>query len=492
MTKSISEIGRSPFLYRTRYLAAILYTIISIWALSACTNNSGLTLETTSVDVPTVEISYTPDSVAAGSGFTDPEHGTTYVTEPIAQPTQTPPPTPTVVPTETPVPTAIPTAIATAVPTVIPTAVPSATVAVLPTMAAIEGSPVETSTPTPDVVTPIPQPTPELTLPTTEPTVTPIPAATTEPAPTNTDNTKQTDSDVEIQPTPSRSPSGDSTHLNPAYAGEVKAVRLENGLVLPVRNAFPGGWQVVTPCFNVASVEKIAQGISGDIDILIDPGHGGSETGAVGPNGLVEADINYDVAVILEELLRRDGYNVMLTRYSDSRIAIQTRADLANALNPKIFVSIHHNGGPTKPFADIGTEIFTQHNNSNSSRLGALIFEEITAEFANVDIDWVGNKIANGSAWRLNKRGTDLYGILRRTPSLVTVLTEAMYLTNPAEAKLLSQPETPYREAQAIARAINRYFKTEDQGSGTIDGFVFKGSLGSGGGTDGCQDPDLD
>ena len=58
-----------------------------------------------------------------------------------------------------------------------------------------------------------------------------------------------------------------------------------------------------------------------------------------------------------------------------------------------------------------------------------------------------------------------------------------------AEAALLAQPETAVREARALAQAIDRYFTTDDPGSGFTTGVVFQGDLGNGGGTEGCVDP---
>ena len=113
------------------------------------------------------------------------------------------------------------------------------------------------------------------------------------------------------------------------------------------------------------------------------------------------------------------------------------------------------------------------------------------AEFADVDIDWVGTD-ALGVSWRINERGTDLYGILRRTPDLVTVLTEAMYMNTAPEAEFLATDEAIDREADALFRGIERYFTTDAPGSGFIDGLVFRGDLGTGGGTDGCVDPEYE
>ena len=103
----------------------------------------------------------------------------------------------------------------------------------------------------------------------------------------------------------------------------------------------------------------------------------------------------------------------------------------------------------------------------------------------------MGNVGTFGVAWRQNDEGTDLYGVLRRTPDIVSVLTEAMFISTEAEADLLAQPDVLEIEAQALADALDRWFDTEDPGSGYVDGVVFEDDLGNGGGSQGCVDIDF-
>ncbi len=302
-----------------------------------------------------------------------------------------------------------------------------------------------------------------------------MPAPTAEPTP------EPTVPAPTAEPTPTPEPTAESTP--PA---DVRAVRSETGVMLTVRSEGPP-WDVVTPCYNIATISE-GLALTGPVDVLIDPGHGGEETGAVGPNGLREADVNLLVAEALRLRLLDAGYSVLLTRYSDHRMAIQARTDLAKALEPRVFISIHHNGGFPDPVDQPGTEVFVQYGDDESRRLGGLLWEEMQAEFDDLDIPWVGTD-ALGVSWRQNESGTDLYGILRRTPDLVTVLTEAMYMTTAAEAEFLATEQGVEREADALFRGLVRWFDTASDGSGHIDGLVFRGDLGTGGGTEGCVDP---
>jgi N-acetylmuramoyl-L-alanine amidase len=75
--------------------------------------------------------------------------------------------------------------------------------------------------------------------------------------------------------------------------------------------------------------------------VVIDPGHGGTDTGARGANGLVEKDVVLQVGKILRAELERIGYRVVMTRNDDSNPSYEDRAALANAYRDAVFVSLH-------------------------------------------------------------------------------------------------------------------------------------------------------
>lgn len=448
-------------------LATRLVTLVVVTAVLLVVGSGCMATATESVDATQDLATSTP---------------TATTTEPAATPTLTA--VPTVEPTAAPEPTLTPTAVPTTVPTTGPTLTPTAVPSAIPTTG-------PTATPAP-TLTPTVVPT---AVPTTGPTATasasttPLvpPSGTVGPiTPDPTAGAGQTLGDL-----PTEAPAPDENALAPVeWNGTTRALLTESGAVLTVRGGGPGGWDVVTPCFELATVAS-GRPISGTVDVLIDPGHGGNETGAVGANGLRESDLNLDVSLRLVQRLESLGYRTELTRHSDHRMAIQARTELANALAPSLFISIHHNGGYPGAFDRPGTEVFYQQGDAESQRLGGLVFEEIQAAFADIDIDWVANNTF-GVSWRANRGGTDLYGILRRTPDLVTVLTEAMFLTNPPEAELLERSDIRDLEADALAAAIDRWFVGSDGGTGYIEGLVFQGDLGPGGGTGGCVDPPLE
>lgn len=273
-------------------------------------------------------------------------------------------------------------------------------------------------------------------------------------------------------------------------ADSAVALQTASGIVVPIRGGRPGAWLVGTPCFEEA---EVATGeLLGSVRVMIDPGHGGAdEPGAVGPNGLTEADLNLDVAERVVELLVAAGISTGLTRTADYRMAIVARAELVLARQPEIFISIHHNGGPVTVSDTPGTEIFHQIGSDESERLGGLIFDEITTALSPFADRWAASEF-QGVLARQNRDGEDLYGVLRRTTDVVSVLTEALYLSEPTEATLLAESDVVQAEAAAIARAVVRYLESDDEGGGHLDDHTFTGRLGGGGGTAGCVDPPLD
>ena len=115
------------------------------------------------------------------------------------------------------------------------------------------------------------------------------------------------------------------------------------GIALPILGGEAGAWIVRTPCGKQATI-GVGQTID-SVDIVLDAGHGGREPGSVGDNGLVEKELNLAVTLLVADHLRADGYSVLLTRSSDVRIPLLSRAEIARSVRPKAFVSIHHNGG---------------------------------------------------------------------------------------------------------------------------------------------------
>jgi N-acetylmuramoyl-L-alanine amidase len=278
----------------------------------------------------------------------------------------------------------------------------------------------------------------------------------------------------------------------PLEDGTADVLATPKGFILPIVGGGPGAWQVMTPCAETAIVT--AGTTIGGATVVLDPGHGGEETGAVGANDLAERDLNLAVAERTKAALEREGATVVLTRTGDYRIALATRAEIAQRLEPPVFISIHHNGGHDEERTTPGTEVFFQIASPESKRLAGMLYEELYAFFdslPNTSDTWYADRDA-GAKYRLSDGGGDYYGILRRTNGVTGVLSEAAFLSNPVEAALLAQADVQQGEAEAITRAVRRFMLGDDQGSGFTEPYARTEPAGPGGGTSGCVDPPLE
>jgi len=265
----------------------------------------------------------------------------------------------------------------------------------------------------------------------------------------------------------------------------------DTGWIVPILSPLPGGaHRVFTPCGRQADIG--GGRVIHEADFVIDPGHGGREPGAVGQGGLQEKDLNLDVSRKIRDVLVEAGYSVVMTRETDVRVPIVTRAEIGHALDPIAFMSVHFNAGTDAPSSFPGTEMYHQIDNPDSKRLAGLLYEETRAVLDQYDIAWVALGDA-GTTFRPNRSGGDYYGVLRRPAPITSVLLEFAYLSNPAEEELVSQPEVQDQLAGAVLAAVERFLGTNDPGSGFIDDPIFRGYGPSGAGrTDDCVDPSLE
>jgi len=202
--------------------------------------------------------------------------------------------------------------------------------------------------------------------------------------------------------------------------------------------------------------------------IVLDPGHGGPESGATGPTGLRESAVNLDVAQRVRTDLR--GPRVFVTRSGDYLASLAFRAAVANSLHADAFVSIHNNAQPDGASAKPGTETYYQFRSGRSKRLAGLTYEELLPVLARLKVKWVSDKDA-GAKYRTNAAGLDFYGVLRHSLE-PAVITESLYISNAPEEALLRQAAVREIIAQALSRAITRYLTTTDPGSGFVKPLV--------------------
>ena len=174
--------------------------------------------------------------------------------------------------------------------------------------------------------------------------------------------------------------------------------------------------------------------------IMIDPGHGGEDTGARGRQ-LLEKDVNLDVAGRIIQGLLGEDCPVMLTRDDDVFVDLFDRPRLAQELDVDAFVSIHCNAMP-KPDTNWGTE--TYYYTPQSKILAVIIHQQLLKALGRKD---------NGV-----RRAR--FVVIRET-EIPSVLVELMYLNHREEEELLAQPEVRAAAAEAIIRGLRQYYEGE-------------------------------
>jgi len=282
-----------------------------------------------------------------------------------------------------------------------------------------------------------------------------------------------------------------------ASPGGAVIQRIRAGVAMAV-DATDRGWaHVVTPCENRLWVKMTDGHIEKTADIVIDAGHGGPESGAVGPGGLKEKDLNLAVAQMTVEALAAEGVTAALARTGDYRQTLGSRVAVATAMHPKAFISIHHNAEPDEHRATPGTETYYQtgkdvpaERKAASKRLAGLIYEEVFKALSAYQADWVADRDA-GAKYRLGDSGNDYYGVLRISAigGVVGSLAELAFVSNPPEEALLMRDDVRRAEAAAVARGIVRFLRTNDPGSGFTIPYPRTEPAGGGGGPEGCVDP---
>jgi N-acetylmuramoyl-L-alanine amidase len=218
--------------------------------------------------------------------------------------------------------------------------------------------------------------------------------------------------------------------------------------------------------------------------VVIDPGHGGVDPGAIGVSGIYEKYITYSMAKELQQQLEKTGhYRVHLTRDRDVFIPLRERTAIARQLNADLFISLH---ADVVKDPDIrGLSVYTLSQNASDAEAQALADKENksdliagidlsreSSDVTNILIDLAQRETMNRSAGFASSivdelgRDTALLANTHRfagfavlkSPDVPAVLIEMGYLSNTIDEKNLRQPEYRAKLAHAISRAVERYF----------------------------------
>ncbi|MCL4385349.1 MAG: DUF4214 domain-containing protein [Cyanobacteria bacterium] len=198
---------------------------------------------------------------------------------------------------------------------------------------------------------------------------------------------------------------------------------------------------ILTASFFISDIKSIFADDNSKILICIDPGHGGNDFGSIGPTGLREKDVDFDIAVKLKDKLTGAGFKVILTRESDIYKSLDERTNFANSNNANLFIGVHNNSftfpGPN------GTETYYCDQSPATSNFLANYINAKTIE--QIGTFNRGVKTAN-------------FVVLKNT-KMISALIEGAFMSNPTEEAKLKDPNFRDRIATGIYNGIIEYLK---------------------------------
>jgi N-acetylmuramoyl-L-alanine amidase len=218
--------------------------------------------------------------------------------------------------------------------------------------------------------------------------------------------------------------------------------------------------------------------------IVIDPGHGGYDTGTIGPTGLMEKDLCLDVALRLGKIIRQrlPGAEVTYTREDDTFVPLENRTAIANQANADLFISIHANSSHNHKARGVETyylnfsgsedamEVAARENALSQSSIHEL--QDLVKKIARNEKIEESRELAADIQESLSKRLQRLTRTLkdrgvRKAPFVVliganmpSVLSEISFLSNPADEQMLKKPEHRQRVAEGLYHGVESYLQS--------------------------------
>jgi N-acetylmuramoyl-L-alanine amidase len=218
--------------------------------------------------------------------------------------------------------------------------------------------------------------------------------------------------------------------------------------------------------------------------IVIDAGHGGHDTGTVGPTGLMEKDLCLDVALRLGKIIQQKlpAADIVYTRADDTFIPLEERTRIANDAKADLFISIHANSSPDHAARGVETYYLNLQGSADSMEVAA---RENAAAQQNVhDLEDLVKKIArtekigesrelaadiqDSLSKRIQKTAKPVKNRgVRKAPFVVligadmpSILTEISFLSNPADEQLLKKPDHRQHVAEGLYTGVIEYLQS--------------------------------
>jgi len=218
--------------------------------------------------------------------------------------------------------------------------------------------------------------------------------------------------------------------------------------------------------------------------IVIDAGHGGHDTGTIGPTGLMEQDLCLDVALRLGKIIeqRLPGADVVFTRSDDTFVPLEERTNIANQARADLFISIHANS--SRDHAARGIETYYLNLKGSAEAMEVAARENATSQGGVHDLQDLVMKITktekideskelaedvqDSLAKRIQKTSKPVKNRgVRKAPFVVligadmpSILTEISFLSNPADELLLKKPEQRQKVAEGLYQGVASYLES--------------------------------
>lgn len=174
-------------------------------------------------------------------------------------------------------------------------------------------------------------------------------------------------------------------------------------------------------------------------EVFLDPGHGGSDSGAVA-NGVVEKSANLVTALACKEELEFNSVKVHMARTTDKYVSLSERTNMANNTNSKFFVSIHHNAGG----GDRGEFIHSIYRG---------VGETLADKIGNEMRDQLGQQKKVYSKSGTQNKNSDYYHVIRET-KMAAVIVEVCFLDNATDVQIADTVAEQQRNGRVIAHGI--------------------------------------
>ena len=214
--------------------------------------------------------------------------------------------------------------------------------------------------------------------------------------------------------------------------------------------------------------------------IVVDPGHGGHDPGAVGPSGIQEKDVVLAIGLRLRELFKEElGVDVVMTRSTDIFIPLEERTAIANKVGADLFLSVHANAAPNRSAAGIETyylnlaktdkvaQLAAKENGTSLEKVSVLqaILFDLMANYKLNDSAHLADEVQKSLHKKIRTIHSDVKNLgVKQGPfyvlvgaSMPSILVETAFLSNAVEESRLKDPAYQEMAAQGILEGVRSY-----------------------------------